>query len=437
MQSTQPDSHTCDVVVLGGGPAGSAISALLVEKGWHIHLLEKDTHPRFHIGESLLPHTLPFLDRLGVLEQVDKVGVRKYGAELLSPHHHEPMTLYFSQALNASQAYAYQVRRSEFDHILLENASRKGVAVHQGWEATDARFPGRDSCVVTATDRVGGVRSWRSKFIVDATGRDTFLSSRLGSKHRSRQHHSVAVFGHFEGVQRHRGRDEGNITVCWFPHGWIWVIPLKDGITSTGAVCWPDYLKSRRTGLDQFLWDTIALCQPVSGRFRQAKLIMPAMAAGNYSYGSCKMAGRGYLMVGDAFAFIDPVFSSGVHLALNSALLGVEVVDSYLRRSADHKLITRRFERRVRKGIATYSWFIVRFMQPALRDLLMSARNPFRVREAILALLAGDVFGHTPLHLQLLMFKSLYYLGVLTNPLYNLTVFRNRMRAVRTTNPVS
>ena len=122
----------CDVLVIGGGPAGSAISALLAEMGWNVQILEKDTHPRFHIGESLLPYTLPFLKRLGVLQKVDKIGMRKYGIELLSPDHTDPMTLYFSQAIDPSFSYAYQVRRSEFDQILLENASEKGAIVYEG-----------------------------------------------------------------------------------------------------------------------------------------------------------------------------------------------------------------------------------------------------------------------------------------------------------------
>ena len=133
-------SNSCDVLVLGGGPAGSSIAAILAEKGWQVDVWEKDPHPRFHIGESLLPHTLPFLKQLGVLEEVERIGLKKFGAELVSPYHDEPVTLYFSGAWDKSHPYAFQVRRSEFDDILLRNCQKKGVRVREGLKAKNVSF---------------------------------------------------------------------------------------------------------------------------------------------------------------------------------------------------------------------------------------------------------------------------------------------------------
>lgn len=421
---------TCDVLVVGGGPAGSVISALLSEMGWNVHLLEKDRHPRFHIGESLLPHSLPMLKRLGVLSEIEKIGITKYGAEVVSPYHGRSRTLYFSKALDGSQPFAYQVKRAEFDKILIDNAVAKGVHVHEGIRAKHVEFRRDSTHLVQAEDRAGNAITYEAKFVVDASGRDTFLSGQFGGKHRNPHHNSAAVFGHFEGVRRLPGKDEGNISIVWFDHGWWWIIPFKDGTTSVGAVCWPSYISTRKVPLEQFLWDTISLCAPVAERMSKATLVGQAYAAANYSYRRSTMSGDGYLMVGDAFAFIDPVFSSGVHLALNSATLGAGVVDAYLRKSPEYQRHVREFERTVRLGVKTYSWFIYHFTQPAFRQLFMSEGSILKMEEAVLSILAGDAFGKSPTKLPLLLFKIAYYLVYLFNFRENWAAFQRRVRGV-------
>jgi flavin-dependent dehydrogenase len=421
---------SCDVLVVGGGPAGAAISALLAEKGWNVHVLEKDRHPRFHIGESLLPHTLPMLERLGVLPEVEQIGITKYGAEMVSPYHGRSRILYFSKALNGSQPFAYEVKRADFDKILIDNAAHKGAHVHEGVRAKHVEFRRDSTHLVQAEDRTGNAIAYAAKFIVDASGRDTFLSGQLGGKHRNPRHNSAAIFGHFEGVTRLPGRDEGNISIVWFDHGWWWIIPFKDGTTSVGAVCWPSYIRTRKVPLEQFLRNTIALCPPVADRMVNATLIGQAYAAANYSYRRKTMHGDGYLMIGDAFAFIDPVFSSGVHLALNSATLGARVVDASLRKSPDYGRCLMEFERTVRVGVKTYSWFIYHFTQPAFRHLFMSEHSILNMEEAVLSILAGDAFGKSPTRLPLLLFKISYYLVYLFNFRENWAAFRRRVRGV-------
>jgi 2-polyprenyl-6-methoxyphenol hydroxylase-like FAD-dependent oxidoreductase len=182
--------------------------------------------------------------------------------------------------------------------------------------------------------------------------------------------------------------------------------------------------------LEQFLWDTIALCAPVAERMAKATLVGQAYAAANYSYRRSTMRGEGYLMVGDAFAFIDPVFSSGVHLALNSATLGADVVDAYLRKSPAYQQSAREFERTVRLGVKTYSWFIYHFTQPAFRNLFMSEGSKFKMEEAILSILAGDAFGKSPIRLPIFLFKIAYYLVYLFNFRENWTAFQRRVRGV-------
>jgi len=421
---------SCDVLVVGGGPAGAAISAMLAQKGWNVHVLEKDHHPRFHIGESLLPHSLPMLDRLGVLSAVEKIGITKYGAEIVSPYHGRSRILYFAKALDGSQPFAYQVKRADFDKILIDNAIAKGAHIHEGVRAKQVEFRKDSTHLIQAEDQIGQALTYETKFVVDASGRDTFLSSQLGGKRRNPSHNSAAVFGHFEGVKRLPGRDEGNISIVWFDHGWWWIIPFKDGTTSVGAVCWPSYISTRKVPLEQFLKDTIALCQPVAERMANATLLGQAYAAANYSYRRQTMSGDGYLMVGDAFAFIDPVFSSGVHLALNSAILGADVVDAWLKRAPEYAQRMHEFQRTVRLGVKTYSWFIYHFTQPAFRNLFMSEGSILKMEEAILSVLAGDAFGKSPTRLPLFLFKIAYYLVYLFNFRENRTAHRRRIRGV-------
>ena len=421
---------SCDVVVIGGGPAGSAISTWLSEKGWHVELLEKDPHPRFHIGESLLPHTLPLLEQLGVLDEVEKIGLHKYGAELISPYHDKSHTLYFSGALDKSLPYAFQVRRSEFDEILLKNSKKKGTTVHEGVTATHMECSGRGPVLVKGIDQHGSEKKWESRFLVDASGRQSFLSGQLGMKRRNPRHNSAAIFGHFEGVERHSGRDEGNISICWFDFGWFWIIPFRDGMTSVGAVCWPTYLKTRKTELDQFLWTTINSCPPMAKRFKHAKLVFPARAAGNYSYRASQLAGDRYIMIGDAYAFIDPVFSTGVHLALGSAKLGVSVVESKLKGDPQFAKAVRKFEDQTKRDLKTYSWFIYRFTQPAFRNMFIAPRNWFRMEEVILSLLSGDVAKARRRWFSLLIFKLIYFVSSALSPINNLKNFRSRRQSI-------
>lgn len=423
---------TCDVLVVGGGPGGSTISAVLAEGGWNVHVLEKDSHPRFHIGESLLPQSIPMLKKLGVLAEVEKIGIVKYGAEMVSHYEGRSQMFYFAKAIDASQPYAFEVKRSEFDGILIKNAVAKGARLHEGVRAQLVTFnPGKPS-LVHAVDRDGRALTWETKFIVDASGRDTFLSGQVEGKRRSATHNSAAIFGHFEGVTRLPGKDEGNITAAWHDHGWLWIIPFKDGTTSVGVVCWPDYIRSRKVPLDQFLMDTLALSPPIAQRMKSAKLLTPVYAAANFSYRRRTMSGEGYLMVGDAFAFIDPVFSSGVHLAMNSGMMGAEVVEAYLKQSPDYAPLLRNFERIVRRGIDTFSWFIHRFTQPAFRKLFVSTRRPPKIEQAVLSLLAGDVFVQSQARLPLFLFKVVYCIAYVLNWKENRAASRRRKQVTTT-----
>ncbi len=404
-----------DVLVIGGGPAGSTTAALLARRGVRVALLEKARHPRFHIGESLLPANLALFEQLGVADQVRAIGMPKWGAEFVSPWHaRKTQSFAFADAWNRSMPMAYQVRRSEFDDILLRNAEGLGVHVVQGCEAREVRFePDGAGALIEALHDDATRSSWRARYVVDASGRDTFLGTRLKAKQRDRRHNSAAMFAHFSGATRLPGRDAGHISIFWFDHGWFWFIPLADGTTSVGAVAWPYYFKTRDKALEDFFADTIALCPGLSARLAGATRVSPVQATGNYSYRCERTHGPGYLLVGDAFTFIDPVFSSGVMFAMQGGVFAAEALLASLREPRAEARAMRAFDRAMRRGPRAFSWFIYRVNHPSLRDMFMAPRNVFRVQEALLSVLAGDVFGSTPIWGSLRVLKAIFYLDAL------------------------
>jgi flavin-dependent dehydrogenase len=393
-------------------------------------MLEKARHPRFHIGESLLPLNLRLFEKLGVADEIRRIGMPKYGAEFVSPWHGEPVTFDFADALDKSFPSAYQVRRSEFDHILFRNAVRKGARAIEGCRATGVEFHPGGACVATVHED-GLVQRWHTRFVVDASGRDTVLARQFGTKRRNERHNSAAIFGHFSGATRLPGRAEGNISMFWFDHGWFWFIPLSDGATSVGAVCWPYYMKSRKSDPEKFFFDTIALSPALAARLRGATLISPVTATGNYAYQAERAAGRNYLMLGDAFTFIDPVFSTGVYLAMHSAFVGADTVHLCLENPQRAAGALKAFDKTMHRGPKVFSWFIYRLTTPTMRYLFMNPTRRFELQGAVMSMLAGDIFRDTPLALRLLMFKSVYYLKSLLNPGPTLAAWKRRKLAIR------
>ena len=420
----------CDVLVIGGGPAGATIAALLAERGRDVVIAEKGHHPRFHIGESLLPANAPLFDALGVRDEVERFGMTKYGVEFVSPEHEHRASIEFVDAWTKDLPYAWQVRRSELDEVLFRNAAAKGAKAIEGCRVRDVRFDAEGASIDAELDD-GARRTWRARFVVDASGRDTLLANQLRCKQKNRKHNSSALFGHFEGATRLPGKAEGNITIFWFAHGWFWFIPLADGVTSVGAVCWPYYLKTRGKPLPDFFRDTIALCPALAARLEGARLVCDVQATGNYSYSSRISSGERFVMLGDAYAFIDPVFSSGVLLAMKSAFAGADVVEATLDRPRQAARARRRFDAVSRRGPREFSWFIFRVSSPTMRDFFMYPQNPMRVKEALISLFAGDIYDKTPIWPSIFALKAMYYLVSLGNLGRSLAFWKRRRVNIR------
>ncbi len=408
-------AKSCDVLVVGGGPAGSTAAGMLAARGFEVVLLEKARHPRFHIGESLLPANLPLLERFGVAAEVRAIGIEKWAAEFVSTGDGRRQEFEFAGSWDKSMPFAYQVRRSTFDEILIRRAGTLGAEVLEGCEVGNVEFAEGGAALIHASHDDGRVASWRANWIIDASGRDALLGGRLHAKRRSKKHNSAALYAHFAGARREPGKREGNISIFWFDHGWFWFIPLSDGATSVGAVVWPHYLKTRNKTLREFFLDTIALCPPLRERLDGASLVTDVEATGNYSYACDHTHGSNYLLIGDAYAFIDPVFSSGVMLAMNGGMAAAEAIASCRSDPKGSARALMHFDRVTRHGPRQYAWFIHRVTNPTMRELFLGPRNIWRVQEALMSVLAGDIFGRTPIWGSVRLFKAIYYLTSLAH----------------------
>ncbi|HEX7732492.1 MAG TPA: NAD(P)/FAD-dependent oxidoreductase [Rhodanobacter sp.] len=405
----EKDVERCDVAVIGGGPAGSTAATLLARQGYRVIALEKERHPRFHIGESLLPMNLPVFERLGVLEKVRALGVYKAGADFEADNERGYNTYAFSEVVGHSPPHAFQVWRQDFDRMLFEHAREAGVDAREGHEVLRVEQAGpRESWLDVRSDDGRDCRV-QARYVIDASGRDAFLAGRKKLKRRNARHQSAAIFGHFRGVERREGADAGNISIYSFAHGWMWLIPLPDGVTSVGAVCRPDYLKQRKGRTVDFLLATLQQAPALWRRLQRAELIGGEVrVTGNYAYEAARMGGPGWILVGDAFAFLDPVFSSGVYLAMSGAERAAALVDRALREPRREKALLRALERRQRKGMRRFAFFIHRFNGPAMQWLFRHPSRRFRLEQGVTSMLAGDVFDSFPVWWRIQLFRLVY-----------------------------
>jgi flavin-dependent dehydrogenase len=404
----------CEVLVMGGGPAGSTAATLLARMGRKVLLLEKARHPRFHIGESLLPMNLPLFERLGVLEKVAAMGVFKPGADFEADNERGYNTFAFKRAIGNSPPHAYQVWRQDFDKMLFDHAHATGADAREGHEVIAVeQVDSRRSDVEVRTDD-GQSYLITAQYVVDATGRDTFLSSKKRLRRKNGEHQSAAIFGHFRGAECRPGEDAGNISIYRFEHGWMWMIPLPDGVMSIGAVCRPAYLKQRKGKTVDFFLETLQQNEDLRRRIEHAKLIGEEVrVTGNYSYDSAQMGGPGWVMIGDAFAFLDPVFSSGVYLAMSGAEQAATVVDTALREPQREASLLRKLEWRQRAGMKRFAFFIYRFNSPIMDRIFRQPRNIWQIEQGVISMLAGDLFDSRKVVRRLRAFKLIYAITAL------------------------
>jgi flavin-dependent dehydrogenase len=389
---------SCDVAVIGGGPAGASTATFLAKAGLDVCVFERQTFPRFHVGESLIPATLSILERMGVRERIETHGfLMKHGATFTDQESGREYTFYFLRD-RPWPPYAYQVRRGEFDAILLDHAARTGARVLQPATVSAVAF---DAAGATLTvDEGGRASTARARFVVDATGREGLVSVRGGERRRMPNLGKVALFAHFRGAARASGRDEGNIQIHVFEDGWFWWIPFAGDVTSVGCVMHARTVRGREGALEALFDDMVSRCARVREGLTGAERVTPLHRAANFSYENTPVVGDRFLAVGDAVAFVDPIFSGGVHIALQSGEVAARTIAHAFAENRFEARVFRSYERTMRAGLAPFFRMIRKYYEPAFIALFVNPRNYFGMMEAVLTVLAGGAFFSMPLRLR-------------------------------------
>ena len=419
-----------DVLVIGGGPGGSTTAARLAQRGRRVLLLERARFPRFHIGESLLPSSFPVLRALGVEDELDRRFVRKYSARFLDDEANlesaSAQARYaFDGAFPPSIPYAWQVSRDEFDDLLLRRAVELGVEVREGWKAREAIEEGGSVVGVEAIADNGEVRRLGARVVVDATGRDGFLSRRRGGHQRLAELDKTAMFTHVHGGHRNQGVDAGQIEIVILARendegptpGWAWFIPFKDGRSSVGFVLASSVVKQRIADARAVFGEGDPTPREYEARgddstarldaiFRQEVSRSPWMrrligdapylghvrAAADYSFRVPTLAGDGWLAVGDAAGFLDPLFSTGAHLAMGGGDRAAAAIDAALEANDVSAASFSSYASSMRAAADLFLGAVQSFYRGELRGLLFAKDQRPTLRKTITSMLAGDVF---------------------------------------------
>jgi flavin-dependent dehydrogenase len=318
-----------DVVVIGGGPAGSTASTLLAQQGLKVELFERDRFPRFHIGESLIPETYWVLKRLNMLPKMQASHfVKKYSVQFANASGKLSEPFYFWDNKPHECSQTWQVVRSEFDQMMLDNAREHGVAAHEGVRVFEVLWEGDRAVGVTIKQEDGTMRDVRAKVVVDASGQAGLIQNRLRLRVWDPTLNKGAIWTYWEGAYRDAGRDEGATMVLQTAskNGWFWYIPQHNNIVSIGVVAPFDYLFKNRGSYEQVYREEVAACAAVKKRIGDARQAAGYFATKDYSYRATRVAGDGWVMIGDAWGFLDPLYSSGVLLALRSGEMAADAI---------------------------------------------------------------------------------------------------------------
>lgn len=400
MKTLDPTEHDkpWDTIVIGAGPAGSTTAALLAEKGRRVLVLEKEKFPRYHVGESMMPFCWHVLDRLGLAEKMDEIGfTQKHSVQFVSTNGNVSKPFYFFQHYDHPSATTWQVERSVFDQMLVDKAREKGAVVVEETKVLDVIRDEETGAVkgVRSQTKEGQVDTWYAPVTVDATGRDSLVIAKNKWRQRDPMLNKVAIWTYYEDAVRDPGLDAGSTTVAYLPDkGWFWYIPMRDNRVSVGVVANRDYLF--RDGVrdpGELMDREIPNNEWIKEHLAPAKQVGEYWVTGEYSYRSRYCADDGVVLVGDAFGFLDPVFSSGVFLALKSGELAADTIDEALEAGDVSGERFAQYGKDVCWGMEMMRKIVYAFYDEDFNFGKLIKRHP-ELRPKLTDLLIGNVYGN-------------------------------------------
>jgi flavin-dependent dehydrogenase len=385
-----------DVIVMGGGPAGSSVAGMLAREGRQVVLFEKAIFPRHHIGESLMTDTYWTFRRLGILDKLkESPFVRKYSVQFANPAGKESRPFYFFESVHHESAVTWQVTRSEFDHLLLNHAAEQGVAVHQGVLVKQVLFEGDRAVGVEVQMQDGTREKFYANVVVDATGQMAMLSNKFRWRVRDPKLKKAVIYSYFKGAHREPDLNGGATLVLRTQAGsggWFWYIPLENDITSVGIVANPDYLlKGRGQDLAKIFQEEIDKCEPCRKRVASGTRVDKIYSILDYSYRSKHNAGNGFIIIGDAYGFLDPIYSSGVLLALKMAELAADAIHDAFNHDDFSAARLGQYQAKLDRGIESMRKLVYAFYNDGFSFAGFLRKYP-EERVHIINLLIGDVF---------------------------------------------
>lgn len=377
-----------DVVVVGGGPAGSAAALRAARRGLSVCIIEQDRHPRFHIGESFLPRQTTLLRELGLLDRVERLPrVPKFGASFAMGDDDVTTDFWFSPGPRGEDSAAISIERCHFDSCLLDAAREAGAVV---LEATRVRRIERlDASGVVLETSVGPTEG---RVLIDASGQSTLVGRHLGTRCTLPDLCRVAYFQHFEGVERRGGRVGGHPIIVMCDEGWFWMIPLNETRTSIGLVMRHDIARSTGVPADLMLRWGIERSPFVRARVEGSRASATNHVCADFSYTCAPYAGPGYFLVGDAATFIDPIFSTGVCLGMMSGVEAADAAADTLDSPATAARRCEQYRRSIQGSSSTFFWLVRRYYQHGFREMFLNGAGPLQIHRAVLSVLAGHVF---------------------------------------------